>query len=211
VPNIQWSAPVSWKETCARSSGRRRINAVRHLRARVRQWAVLRRLRELGGLPRRGIQAQLAREFHVSPSVISSDLKRLFERESAHPAQDQWGLTPPRRVPRHPEAGMSQKISVRLHPALSKALQQVARDRGVSPSALVRTALHQFLGPSPPAAEPSGAPLPDAWEAVLARCPVDVQAMVRQAVDRTGLALGDVLRALLISAASAANTPQQPG
>jgi hypothetical protein len=35
--------------------------------------------------------------------------------------------------------------------------------------------------------------------------------MVRQAVDRTGLALGDVLRALLISATSAADTPQQPG
>jgi antitoxin component of RelBE/YafQ-DinJ toxin-antitoxin module len=101
---------------------------------------------------------------------------------------------------------MSQKISVRLHPTLSEALQQAARDRGVSPSTLVRTALHQFLGPSPPAAEPSGAPPPDAWEAVLARCPSDVQAKIRQAIDRTGLALGDVLRALLISAAHEADT-----
>jgi predicted transcriptional regulator len=106
---------------------------------------------------------------------------------------------------------MSQKISVRLPPALSEALQQAARDRGLSPSGLIRAALHQFLGPSPPAAEPWGAPLPDAWEAVLARCPVDVQAKVRQAVDHTGLALCDVLRALLISAASAADTPPRPG
>ena len=106
---------------------------------------------------------------------------------------------------------MSQKISVRLPPALSEALQQAARDRGVSPSGLIRAALHQFLGPSSPAGEPSAAPPPDAWEAVLARCPSDVQAKIRQAVDRTGLALGDVLRALLISAASAADTPQQPG
>ena len=50
---------------------------------------------------------------------------------------------------------MSQKISVRLPPALTEALQQAARDRGVSPSGLIRAALHQFLGPSPPAAEPS--------------------------------------------------------
>jgi antitoxin component of RelBE/YafQ-DinJ toxin-antitoxin module len=106
---------------------------------------------------------------------------------------------------------MSQKISVRLPPALHDALQQAARDRGVSPSGLIRAALHQFLSPSPPAAEPSAAPPPDAWEAVLARCPVDVQAKVRQAVDRTGLALDDVLRALLIRAARAADTPPQPG
>jgi Ribbon-helix-helix protein, copG family len=105
---------------------------------------------------------------------------------------------------------MPRKISVRLPPALSEALRQAARSRGVSPSALVRTALHQFLGPSPPAGEPLAAPPPDAWEAVLARCPVDVQAKIRQVVDRTGLALGDVLRALLISAVSAADTPQQP-
>ncbi|MDP9144032.1 MAG: ribbon-helix-helix domain-containing protein [Actinomycetota bacterium] len=106
---------------------------------------------------------------------------------------------------------MDQKVSVRLPPALSEALQQAARSCGVSPSALVRTALHQFLGPSASTGEPSAAALPDAWEAVLARCPVDVQAQVRQAVDRTGLALDDVLRALLISAASVADTPQQPG
>jgi hypothetical protein len=106
---------------------------------------------------------------------------------------------------------MPHKISVRLPPTLNVALQQAARDRGVSPSALVRTALHQFLGPSPPAGELLAAPPPDAWEALLARCPVDVQAKVRQAVDRTGRALGDVLRALLISAASAADTPPQPG
>ena len=210
VPNIDWSAPVSWDEACARQAGRCRINAVRHLRARVRRQAVLRRLRELGDFPRRGIQAQLAREFHVAPSVISSDIRRLFEERRTPPAQAQRSLTPPRRALQHPEAGMSHKISVRLPPALSAALQQAARGRGVSPSALVRTALHQFLGLSSPTGEPSAA-APDAWEAVLARCPVDVQAKVRQAVDRTGLALGGVLRALLISAASAADIPQPPG
>ena len=99
---------------------------------------------------------------------------------------------------------------VRLPPALSAALQQAARGHGVSPSALVRTALHQFLSPSPPTDQPLAAP-PDAWEAVLARCPSDVQAKIRRAVDRTGLALGDALRGLLISAARAADTPQPPG
>jgi hypothetical protein len=214
VPNITWSIPVSWDETYARSSGRRKINAVRQLRARVRQWAVLQRLRELGGLPRRGIQAQLAREFHVSPSVISSDLKCLFEGRHAHPAQDRRGLMPPRRDPQHPEAGMPQKISVRLPPALHDALRQAAHDRGVSPSGLIRAALDQFLNSQAltprqhsPTAEPPAGPPPDAWEAVLARCPSDVQAKIHQAVDRTGLALGEVLRALLISAAGGADTP----
>jgi antitoxin component of RelBE/YafQ-DinJ toxin-antitoxin module len=103
---------------------------------------------------------------------------------------------------------MPHKISVRLPPALSEALQQAARSRGVSPSTLIRTALHQFLSPSPPTDQPLMALPPDAWEAVLARCPSDVQAKIRQAIDRTGLALDDVLRALLISAASAAGTPQ---
>ena len=73
---------------------------------------------------------------------------------------------------------MSQKISVRLHPALSEALQQAARDRGVSPSGLIRAALHQFLGPFSPTREPSAALPPDAGEAVLARCPSDVQAKI---------------------------------
>jgi hypothetical protein len=103
---------------------------------------------------------------------------------------------------------MSQKISVRLPPALSEALQQAAHSRGVSPSALVRTALHQFLAPSSPTDQPLTSLPPDAWEAVLARCPSDVQAKIRQAIDRTGLALDDVLQALLISATRAADTPQ---
>jgi hypothetical protein len=218
VANMNWSAPVSWDEACARYAGRRRINAVRQLRAWVRQRAVLRRLRELGGLTRRGIQAQLAREFHVSPSVMSSDIRRIFEERHTRPVQSRRGLTRPRRAPQHPEAGMPHKISVRLPPALNVALQQAACDRGVSPSGLIRAALQHFLNSqtltprqNPPAAESLAAPPPDAWEAALVRCPSDVQAKIHRAVDRTGLALGEVLRTLLINAASAADMPQQPG
>jgi hypothetical protein len=112
---------------------------------------------------------------------------------------------------------MSHKISVRLPPALNDALRQAARDCGVSPSGLIRAALDQFLSSQvltprqhPPTAEPLAAPPPDAWKAVLARCPVDVQAKVRQAVDRTGLSLGQVIRALLITAVSGVDTPPRP-
>jgi hypothetical protein len=55
----------------------------------MRRHAILRRLRELGDVTRRGVQAQLAREFGVATSVISTDFKRLFARDQgrAAPAQ----------------------------------------------------------------------------------------------------------------------------
>ena len=51
VRNGEWATWVSRDEACARSAGRRRLNSIRKLKARVRQQAVLRRLCELGMSP----------------------------------------------------------------------------------------------------------------------------------------------------------------
>ena len=147
MSNGEWSAQVRWDEACARSSGRRRINAVRKIQALVRQQAILRRLRELGDFTRCGVQRQLAHEFGVSASVICRDLRRLFVHTAASPAQA-------RRVPRPREVHMPEKMSLRLSPALYKEVQQAARSRGVTPSALIRAALQQVLGQSTTASVP---------------------------------------------------------
>jgi len=171
VRNGEWSAQVCWNEACARSSGRRRINAIRKIRARVRQQAVLRRLRELGDVTRRGVQRQLAREFGVSASVICRDVKRLFARPDARPAQT-------RRVPRPREVRMPEKISLRLSSALHRDVRQAARRGRMTPSAFIRVALEQVLGQSSTAEVPAPL-LDDAWELLLARCPADVQVAIR--------------------------------
>jgi hypothetical protein len=200
VRNGEWSAQVCWDEACARSAGRRRINAIRQLRARVRQRAVLRRLRALGDFTRRGVQRQLAREFGVSASVICRDVQRLLARSDARPAQ-------PQRVPRRREVRMPEKISLRLSAALYKDVQQAARRRHTTPSAIVRLALQRALDQSTPARTPSAPPPNDALEQLLARCPADVQLAVRRVVDGTGLGVADVLRALVITACEPKQTP----
>ena len=75
-------------------------------------------------------------------------------------------------------------------------------------SAVVRAALHQVLGQSPPTPKPSAPPPGDAWERLLARCPDDVQMAIRQTVAGTGLPLSRVLVALLIAACQPKTTPQ---
>jgi hypothetical protein len=203
VSNSAWSEPVRWDEACARSAGRRHFNAIRQAKARARQQAILRRLRELGDVTRRGVQAQLAREFGVATSVISTDFKRLFAQEHGRAGRA-------RPVARRREVRMPEKLSLRLSRALHRDLRQVARRRRMTPSAFVRLAVQQVLGQSIPAGAPS-TPLPDdAWELLLARCPADVQAAVRQAVAGTGLPLGDVLRALVVAACQPKPLPPLP-
>jgi hypothetical protein len=167
------------------------------LKARVRQQAVLRRLRELGDVTRRGIQRRLAHEFGVSASVICRDVKRLLARTDARPAQA-W------QVPRRREVRMPEKISLRLSPTLYDDLQQAADRRGMSPSAFIRAAVQQFLSQVTPSGTPSVSPSGDAWELLLARCPPEVQTRVRQTIDRTGLSLADVLKALVMNAVTGA-------
>ena len=48
---------------------------------------------------------------------------------------------------------MPEEISLRLSPALCHNLQQAARGRGVSASALIRAALRQVLGQVTPAGQ----------------------------------------------------------
>jgi hypothetical protein len=105
---------------------------------------------------------------------------------------------------------MHERICLRLSTALHRDLQQVAHARGVSPSAVVRLALQQVLGQSSTAGVPA-APPDDAWELLLSRCPPDVQVAIRQAVSGTDLPLGDVLRALVISACQSKPLPEPLG
>ena len=116
-------------------------NAIRQMKARTRRQAILRRLRELGDFTRRGVQAQLAREFGVATSVISTDFKRLFARDHGRPGRA-------RPVSRRREVHMPEKISLRLSRALHRDLRQAARRRHMTPSAFVRLALQQVLGQS---------------------------------------------------------------
>jgi len=105
---------------------------------------------------------------------------------------------------------MPEKVFLRLSTALYKDLQQAAHSRGVSPSAVIRTAVQQFLGQPTPVGVPLTMPPGATWELVLARCPDDVQVAVRQAVDRTGLPVGEVMRALLVSAAGITDQSTRP-
>jgi hypothetical protein len=163
------------------------------LKARVRQQAVLRRLRELGDFTRRGVQRQLAREFGVSASVMCRDVKRLLARLDARPAQVG-------RVPRSREVHMPEKVSLRLSTRFYDDLQHTAHLRHTTLSALIRAALQQLLGQEAPTRTPAALPADDPWERLLARCPDDVQQAIRQTIAGTGLPLGEVLRALVIAA-----------
>jgi hypothetical protein len=172
------------------------------MKARARRQAIVRRLRELGDFTRRGVQAQLAREFGVATSVISTDFKRLFARDHGRPGRA-------RPVSRRREVRMPEKLSLRLSSALHKDMRQAARRRHMTPSAFVRLAMQQVLGQASTAGAPA-APPDDAWELLLTRCPADVQVAIRQAVAGTGVPLGDVLRALVVTACQPKTLPPLP-
>ena len=71
-----WQARVSADEAHRRAAGRRKYNAVRQLRARLRRQEVLRLLGELGwGY---GVQARIAAVLGVHPATISRDLAKLL-------------------------------------------------------------------------------------------------------------------------------------
>jgi hypothetical protein len=78
---MTWSSAVAWDVVCRRASGRRRYNAVRRLRARVRRRKIIRMVSGSGAGLQRGDQARLARRLHVSEATISRDLwQRIFGR-----------------------------------------------------------------------------------------------------------------------------------
>jgi hypothetical protein len=197
---MSWSTQVSWDEACARSAGRRRYNAIRRMKARARQHAILRRLRELADCTRRGVQAQLAREFGVATSVISGDFKRLFARDYGRPGRA-------RPVSRRREVYMPEKISLRLSHTMHRDLRQTARRRRMTPSAFVRLALQQALGQSTPASVLPDGPL----ERFVMTLPPEVQQAIAQAVAATEWPLGSMLKALIITACQPKTTPQSSG
>jgi hypothetical protein len=169
----------------------------------MRRHAILRRLRELGYVTRRGVQAQLAREFNVATSVISGDFKRLF-------GGDHGRAAPARPAHRRRKVHMPEKISLHLSHTMHRDLRQAAMRRRMTPSAFVRLALQQVLEPSTPTSAPSASLSREAWEQLLMTCPMDIQGAVHQTVDATGLSLARVLQALIVAACRPKPLPPSP-
>jgi hypothetical protein len=86
---LNWSAPTSWGEVCARASARRKFNSLRRLRRAERRQQVLELIIELGGL-QWGAQTRIAELLGVDRSVISKDLKALFPLAQSCEACGQW-------------------------------------------------------------------------------------------------------------------------
>jgi hypothetical protein len=79
-----WQARVSADEAHRRAAGRRKYNAVRQFRARVRRQEVLRLLGAFGwGY---GVQARIAAALGVHPATISRDLAKLLPLVEECPA-----------------------------------------------------------------------------------------------------------------------------
>jgi hypothetical protein len=104
---------------------------------------------------------------------------------------------------------MSSRVTVRLSQALQDDLQRLADQQGHSLSQFIRHHLETLTMPAEPSALPP-VPRDVCAENVLHGCPPEVKAHLRQAVDCTGLTLFDVIRAFLITAARAADTPLPP-
>lgn len=104
---------------------------------------------------------------------------------------------------------MSSRVTIRLSPALQDDLQRLADRQGHSLSQFTRHHLETVTTPAEPSTLPSVSRDVCA-EGILRGCPPEVQACLRRAVDRTGLALFDVIRAFLITATPTADTPLPP-
>ena len=199
---------MAWEAVVKRAGGRRRWLGVRRLRARMRRHRLV-RLCAVEGISY-GCRVRWAKRLGVSPATITADLHRILRQ---HPPEPLPGRpTAPaaeRHRPRARRKGMSSRVTVRISPALQADLQRLADQQGQSLSQFIRHHLETVTTPAEPSAMPS-VPRDVYAEGVLRGCPPEVQAQLRQAVDRTGLALYDVLRAFLIIAARAADTPPRP-
>jgi DNA-binding transcriptional MocR family regulator len=155
-----WSEPTSWSETCQRSSGRRGYNKRRQIVAAVRRQIISKHVRQVG--LRRGVRAELSRMLQVSKSTICQDMRRLLARSEGR-SVPAWSAGtrdqgPAGRRGRRRKVHMSEKLSLRLSPALYDDLQHAARRRHTTPSAVVRLALQQVLEQSMPTSTPSTPP-----------------------------------------------------
>ncbi len=77
VSRWTWRGYTNWDTVCRRASGRRAYNVARRVRAEWRRTEVARLLAEAGA-PRRGFQAEVARQLGVSPATISRDRQKLL-------------------------------------------------------------------------------------------------------------------------------------
>jgi hypothetical protein len=199
-----WSEQVNPDEANRRAGGRRRWLGVRRLRAQLRRRQLV-RLCAVEGL-HYGCRVRWAKALQVAPSTITADLDIILRqhlpesRGSTHTEQ----MIARGRHRAKGERVMSARVTVRLSSDVRVELKRRARQQGQSLAAFIRQHLKNVTTPS----EPSAAPPGDAWELLLTRCPPEVQVAIRQAVDGTGLPLGSLLKALIVTACQPKATPQ---
>jgi hypothetical protein len=199
-----------WEAVVKRAGGRRRWLGVRRLRARIRRHRLV-GLYVAEGISY-GCRVRWATRLGVSPATITADLHLIVRQHPPEPlpgraAEPAAGRTRQRANRRK---GMSSRMTVRISQALQGDLQRLADQQGQSLSQVIRHHLETVTMPAEPSALPPVSRDVCA-ESIVRGCPPEVQAHLRQAVDRTGLALCDVIRALLITAVQAAPTPPRPG
>jgi plasmid stability protein len=190
---------LAWEAVVKRAGGRRRWLGVRRLRARMRRHRLVCLCAEEG--ISYGCRVRWAKRLGVSPATITADLHWILRQHPPEPgpgsAAGPASGRPRRRV--HRRQGMSSRVTVRLPRALQEDLQRRAAQHGQSLSQCIRHHLATAATPAEPSAPPS-LPRDVCAEAILHVCPPEVQAQLRQAVERTGLSLFDVIRAFLITA-----------
>jgi len=204
-----WTETLAWEAVVKRAGGRRRWLSVRRLRARMRRHRLV-GLCAVEGFSY-GCRVRWAKRLGVSPATITADLHLILRQ---HPPEPVPGISAEpasgHHRPRARRRGMSSRVTVRISQALQGDLQRLADQQGQSLSQVIRHHLETMTMPAEPSAMPP-VPRDVCAEGVLRRCPPEVQAYLRQAVDRTGLALFDVIRAFLITAVRGADTPPRLG
>jgi hypothetical protein len=148
VTNAEWATAAPWAEVVARSRGRAKYNSIRKLRARLRQVALVRRLRHVGDLHQRGLQRQLAEELGVVRSVICEDIKQILAAGGlgGHVYRHQRDSGPCPRMHQPKEKTIGVRCTARLPDVLHERLQQAADTRQCHVSDLIREGLERLLG-----------------------------------------------------------------
>jgi hypothetical protein len=133
-----WADRVSSEEAAWRAGGRRRINGVRKLRARVRRLAMAKALMADG----LGVESRrrLAEQFGVSPRTVNNDLCAILRST---------GRTPTLPRQRAQEVIMAKRLTVRLSGELHDRLQRKADALGLVASDILRQALEAYLIDNP--------------------------------------------------------------
>jgi Arc/MetJ-type ribon-helix-helix transcriptional regulator len=211
VTKHEWARPAPWMEVVARSGGRAKYNSIRKLRARLRRWAIVRRLRYVDDIHQRGLKRQLAEELGVVANVICEDIKQIMA--AGGPGGYSNGKprdTGVRRRPHQPkEEAMSQRCTVRLPDMIYEFVQIEADARQCSTSDVIRDALAHLLGlasdhgaKSTKAPEPaplSTLPPHDCGQTVLAQLLPEVRTRIVETARLLNVSVLHIIRSLLIA------------